>query len=151
MPGPRSTRPSRFTFTAVPRGNTVSRCALSTTLGRACGAGPLADDVAFGVDPHVLEPGIAQHLRVHLRAPRLLKRRRLDLAQTDLIFDDLQLGRARRVESRPDRRLLDQHGAEFGRALLGSGRGSSKQKRQDENSSRAQHAAPSISGDLVNW
>ena len=39
IPGPRSTYPSRRTLTLVPRGNTVSRWALTTRFGRAFAPG----------------------------------------------------------------------------------------------------------------
>ena len=58
-----------------------------TRFGRARRSRPLADDVALGVDPDVLEARVAEHLRVQLRALRLLERRRFDLADSDLIGD----------------------------------------------------------------
>ena len=54
-------------------------------------AGPIAEHVAFLVDAHVLQAELAEHLRVDLGALRFLERRRLDLAQPNLILDGLRL------------------------------------------------------------
>jgi hypothetical protein len=64
--------------------------------------------IALFVDPHVDESDIAKHLCVQLRAFGLFERRRLHLAQTNLVFDGLRLRRADRLDSGFDRRVLQQ-------------------------------------------
>ena len=81
----------------------------------------LGDDVAFGVDADVLQAGFAQHPGVQLRALRFLKRRRLDLADPDLIVDGPHLVGSGELDSRANRRRLKEHRTQIGRALLCGG------------------------------
>jgi hypothetical protein len=90
----------------VPGGNTVSRCALITTLGVALAPGTFANHVSFGVEPHVPEAELAEHLGEQLRPLGFLERRRFDLAKPDLIGDRLGLVRASRFDSRANRWCL---------------------------------------------
>ena len=63
---------------------------------RRCGprlalrAALLAEHVALLVDAHVREPALLEHLRVELRALGFLERRRLHLAEPNLILERLR-------------------------------------------------------------
>jgi hypothetical protein len=84
-------------------------------------AGPLANDVAFGVGADVLQSGLAQHRGVQLRALRFLEWRRFHFTDANLIVYRPQLVGFREVDSRPNRGCLKQRRSEVGRALLSMG------------------------------
>ena len=119
MPGPRMTVPSRVTLTSVPSGNTVSRCAARDEMRAGGAAGTLAEHVAHRVDAHVLQPELAELAGVELGALLLLERRRLDLADFDLLGQRPGLVGLGRCQARLDRRVDDQLGAELGPAPAG--------------------------------
>ena len=100
MPGPFSTVPVRVTRTSVPSGNTVSRCALMTTCGRAARAAPHAEHVADGVEAHVAEAGGDEALAERLGARGFLERRRRDLGERHLVVEDRRLAGLQRVDCR---------------------------------------------------
>ena len=83
----------------------------------------LADDIPLGIEAHVREPHFTEHRGIQLRALRFLKRRRLDLADPDLIVDSPHLVRFCELDCGADRRHLKEHRAQLGRALLRCGDG----------------------------
>ena len=76
-------------------------------------------------------PASRSRLGVQLRALRFLKRRRLDLADPDLILDGPHLVGLREIDGGADRRCLKERRTQVGRALLCGGDGGHGRETQD--------------------
>ena len=106
MPGPCSTAPLAPDVHVGPFGKDRVQMGGDHDVGTERRTGPVAEDVAGLVDPHVPQAGLLKQ-PLHLLAARgFLERGRGNLGQADLVLDGLGLAGLRGVERRPHRRLL---------------------------------------------
>ena len=78
----------------------------------------LAEHVAFLVNAHVGETNLLEHLRIQLRALRLLEGRRLHFADSNLILERLGLRGAQALDGGLDGSVLQQTHADIDGVLL---------------------------------
>ena len=100
MPGPFSTVPVRVTRTSVPSGNTVSRCALMTTCGRAARPRRTPSTLPMASRRTSLRPAATKRWRSASARVGFLERRRRNLGERHLVVEDRRLAGLQRVDCR---------------------------------------------------